>query len=240
MPKIPDGSVDMILCDLPYGTTACKWDVIIPFESLWKEYERIIKDNGAIILTASQPFTTMLIMSNMELFKYTMVWVKDRPSDFGNANIKPMYYHEDVCVFYKSTPPYNKQFIKRSGSGSQRMKYPVNIGVQEGHQNEHGYGTKPMKKKYKEDGLKICGTVITIPIERRVSGQHPTQKPVALFEHLIKTYTNENELILDNCIGSGTTAVACINTNRNFIGIELDEEYHKMAVDRVSKTPRRL
>lgn len=235
MPQFPDKSFDMVLCDLPYEKTACEWDKIIPFKPLWKQYKRIIKDNGAIILTASQPFTNDLINSNRGWFRYCMVWAKDRPSDFGNANVKPMRYHEDVVVFYNRPPIYNKQYIHRTGTGADRMKYLVNIGVGNHQSNEHKYGLKPMRKKYAEDGRKICGTVITIPIERRRTGQHPTQKPIALFEHLIRTYSNEGDLVLDNCIGSGTTAIAAENLGRNWIGIEKEEKYVNIARERIAR-----
>lgn len=236
MPLIPDKSIDMILCDLPYGTTACKWDHVIPFEPLWKEYKRLIKDRGAIVLTASQPFTSALVMSNPRMFKYELVWEKDRPSDFGNANIKPMRYHENILIFYFNTPIYNKSYVERSGSGAARCRYIVKNGVHDGHQNDHKYGTKPQEKFYSEEE-KIAGSVIKIPIECRKTGQHPTQKPVALFKYLIKTYTNEGDLVLDNCIGSGTTAIACINTNRHFIGIEKEQKYVDIANKRIKEMP---
>lgn len=239
MGKLPDKSIDMVLCDLPYGTTACKWDHVIPFEPLWKEYKRLIKDRGAIVLTASQPFTSALVMSNPGMFRYELVWEKDRPSDFGNANIKPMRYHENILIFYFNTPIYNKSYVERSGSGAARCGYIVKNGVHDGHQNDHKYGTKPQEKFYSEEE-KIAGSIIKIPIECRKTGQHPTQKPVALFEYLIKTYTNEGDLVLDNCIGSGTTAVAAKRTGRHFIGIELSEEYCEIARKRIAAVPARL
>lgn len=232
MDKIADKSVDMILCDLPYGTTACKWDVIIPFEPLWKHYERIIKDNGAIVLTASQPFTTMLIQSNFNLFKYSMVWVKDRPNGIGNANKMPMRYHEDICVFYKKLPTYTKQYVQRSEGGLNRVKYKVQSGFKDTDTNNHKFGLKEISVKY--DDAKILGTVIEVKKDSPSLLMHATQKPVELFEIIVKMFSNEGETVLDNCMGSGTTGVACKKTGRHFIGIEKDEKYFDIAVSRVS------
>ena len=224
MKRIPDKSVDMILCDLPYGTTACKWDTIIPLDKLWEQYERVIKDNGAIVLTASQPFTTTLISSNMGKFRYCWQWVKTRPTGFMNANKMPLKNNEDICVFYKKMPVYNPQGIKVAGVKNKRKKDKKttvysNMGIKEGEyiQKFTNYPTQI---------LKIGSESKTI---------HPTQKPVALFEYLIKTYTNEGETVLDNCMGSGTTAIACINTNRNYIGFELDKEYYELSNNRIKE-----
>lgn len=233
MKDIPDKSIDMILCDLPYGTTACKWDVVIPFQPLWEQYERIIKDNGAMVLFGSQPFTTALIMSNTKLFKYDMVWYKDKPADFGNGNIKPLRYHESICVFYKKTPIYNKQFERRKGSGYERSKYPVNYV----NNSEHKFGTKNRSFKFANKDRTV-GTVIEITTGMRGKIKHPTVKPIPLFEHLIKTYTNEGETVLDNCAGSGTTAIACINTKRNYIVMEKDPAYHQTILNRIDETTR--
>ena len=230
MKDIPNGSIDMILCDLPYGTTACKWDSVIPFEPLWKEYERIIKTNGAILLFGTQPFTTELILSNRKLFKYDMVWCKDKPADFGNGNIKPLRYHETICVFYAKTPTYNKQFESRKGTGYSRAKYPVNYI----NNSEHKFGMKDGSFDYANKD-RMIGTVIDITTGARGSIKHPTVKPVPLFEHLIKTYTNEDELVLDNTAGSCTTAIAALNTNRNFICIEKEDEYVKLGEKRVKE-----
>lgn len=215
--EIPDGSVDMILCDLPYGTTACKWDSVIPFEPLWAEYERVIKDNGAIVLTASQPFTTVLAYSNLKLFRYSWVWEKEQGVNFLLAKKQPLKVHEDILVFYKKQPIYNPQMTK----GKPYISGKGNSG------NVTGNVTKIQTKN---EGTRYPRSVIAI---NRETGLHPTQKPVALFEYLIKTYTNEGETVLDNCIGSGTTAVACINTNRNFIGIEREPEYVDIANKRI-------
>lgn len=230
MKDIPNGSIDMVLCDLPYGTTACKWDSVIPFEPLWKEYERIIKTNGAILLFGTQPFTTELILSNRKLFKYDMVWCKDKPADFGNGNIKPLRYHETICVFYTKTPTYNKQFESRKGTGYSRAKYPVNYI----NNSEHKFGMKDGSFDYANKD-RMIGTVIDITTGARGSIKHPTVKPVPLFEHLIKTYTNEGELVLDNTAGSCTTAIAALNTNRNYICMEKEERYYNIGLKRVKE-----
>lgn len=227
MIRIPDESIDMILCDLPYGTTSCKWDTIIPFEPLWEQYERIIKDDGAIILTASQPFTSNLVMSNLNLFKYEWVWNKSRPTDFPNANNKPMKKHENVLVFSKGT----------TANGSNRkMKYfPQGLISKEHKVKRTSRGFQGERHNQKNEYISKLtnypNSQLNFPSEGKTI--HPTQKPVPLFEYLIKTYTNEGETVLDNCMGSGTTAIASLNTNRNFIGFELDENYYKLANERI-------
>ena len=218
MPQIPSGSIDMILCDLPYGTTACKWDTIIPFEPLWKQYERIIKDNGAIVLFASQPFTTALINSNIKLFRYSWVWEKEQGVNFLMAKKQPLKVHEDICVFSKKQTVYNPQMTEGkpyiSGKG------------------DSGEVTGRVKKvQTKNNGTRYPRSVIRFKGE---TGLHPTQKPVELCEYLIKTYTNEGDTVLDNCIGSGTTVIACMNTNRNFIGIEKEKKYFDIAKERIA------
>ena len=227
MKYIDDKSIDMILCDLPYGTTKCKWDTVIPFEPLWEQYERIIKDNGAIVLTASQPFTSNLVMSNPKLFRYEWIWEKNKPSNFMLANKQPMKYHENVLVFYKKQPIYNKQLIPRSESGKQRAKYKTDRT-----ESEH-YFLEKKEIEYNPD-FKNPSTILKINTVYQNTNLHPTQKPVELFEYFIKTYTNEGETVLDNCMGSGTTAIACINTNRNYIGFELDTIYYNLAIDRIN------
>ena len=219
MKRIPDKSIDMILCDLPYGTTACKWDSIIPFEPLWGQYERVIKDNGAIVLTASQPFTTVLINSNIKRFRYSWIWEKEQGVNFLMAKKQPLKVHEDICVFSKKQTVYNPQMTEGkpyiSGKG------------------DSGEVTGRVKKvQTKNNGTRYPKSVIQF---KRETGLHPTQKPVELFEYLIKTYTNEGETVLDNCMGSGTTAIACINTNRNYIGFELDKHYCEIANERIQK-----
>lgn len=233
MKDIPDKSIDMILCDLPYGTTACKWDVVIPFEPLWAQYKRIIKDRGAIVLFGSEPFSSILVTSNLNWFKYALVWEKDKPSDFALANIKPMCYHENILIFYKNKPTYNKQKEEREGKGTWRYNYDIS---HEGRLTQDGKPYKGKKEKSNYDvKYKNPKSVLYFDTGRRQHSKHPTQKPVALLEYLIKTYTLENETVLDNCMGSGSTGIACINTNRNFIGIEKDDKYFEIAVDRIAE-----
>ena len=223
MKDIPDKSIDMILCDLPYGTTACKWDTTIPFEPLWEQYKRVIKDNGAIVLTASQPFTSALVMSNIMMFKYCWVWDKKIPSGMSYARFQPMRQHEDILVFYNGKITYNPQMTKRDK--------PIKSG-----------GTKRSKSApiaYKDPNFKRIydyknPTTLIVFDKIRKGSLHPTQKPVALFEYLIKTYTNKGDLVLDNCIGSGTTGVAAKQLGRNYIGIEKDAEYAEIARNRIA------
>ena len=223
MPLIPDKSVNMILCDLPYGITSCKWDSCISLPDLWKQYKKIC--SGAIVLSASQPFTSALVMSNPSIFKHEWVWIKNRGSNFANTVREPMKEHESVLVFSYAKWTYNKQMQARTGTGGARVKY--------------GVAFQSKSENYKE----FEGREHSILPELRVPsswqkfntevGLHPTQKPVALFEYLIRTYTNEGDTVLDNCIGSGTTAIACINTGRNYIGIEKEEKYVKIAEERI-------
>ena len=216
MGKIPAGTVDMVLTDPPYGTTACKWDSIIPLEPMWEQLKRITKKDGAIVMTASQPFTTTLIASNMKMFKYCWVWHKKTSANFGCAKYQPMKTHEDVCVFGGG---YNPIMVK----GKKRMR---------GGKAENGLGNGGMKPVYYESDEYYPASVLDIKTER---GHHPTQKPVALMEYLIKTYTNEGETVLDFTMGSGTTGVACCNLNRKFIGIEKDGGYFEIAKARIQE-----
>ena len=232
MKRIADGSIDMILCDLPYKITRLKWDIMIPFEPLWEQYKRVIKPNGAIVLTASQPFTSALVMSNPKMFKYCWYWNKQAVTGFANAKKQPLRCIEDILIFYTKPPVYNPQGLvykptiqkngrsvggdtirgdiaKSSGRGSLRTA---------GHQYIQEYTNYPRN---------------LLEIKRDKSKLHPTQKPVALFEYLIKTYTNAGELVLDNCMGSGTTAIACMNTGRDFIGFEVDKGYYDTACKRI-------
>src|SRR5699024_1437034 len=226
MKKIPDKSVDMVLCDLPYGTTACKWDTIIPFDPLWEQYERVIKDNGAIVLTASQPFTTKLINSNIKNFKYTCVWTKKKSSTALHTKIQPVKIHEDIVVYYKKKPLYKPQMTK----GKPRKDPMSNIS------NGEAFDGRSVIRGYNNsEGLYYPKSILEISNANQRNKIHPTQKPVELFEYLIKTYTNKGETVLDNCMGSGTTAIACINTNRNYIGFELDEEYYKASLERIKE-----
>jgi len=230
MKDIPDKSIDMILCDLPYGTTACKWDVVIPFEPLWEQYKRIIKDRGAIVLFGSEPFSSYLRMSNIKKYKYDWIWEKDKPNNFALANKQPMKYHENILVFYEKQPTFNKQLEPRKGGGKSRCKYPVDNSKRKSEHNN----IQDDAKMFNPD-LKNPSSIQFISTGRRQDLIHPTQKPVALLEYLIKTYTLENETVLDNTMGSGSTGVACINTNRNFIGIEKDDKYFEIAKKRIEE-----
>ena len=220
MKEIDDKSIDMILCDLPYGTTACKWDTIIPFEPLWEQYKRIIKDNGAIVLTASQPFTSALVMSNIKMFKYEWIWDKDRSCGSMLAKVRPLKYHESVLVFCKNKELYNPQKTKG------KMQNKASGGKSD------NYGNIPIVR-YMSDEYYPRSIQIFKACHNMTGKLHPTQKPVALMEYLIKTYTNEGDLVLDNCAGSGTTGVACKNLNRNYILIEKEPEYVKICNDRL-------
>ena len=213
----------MILCDLPYGVTARnKWDAVIPFDLMWKEYNRIIKDNGAIVLTATQPFASALVMSNPKIFKYEWIWEKSYITGVLNAKKQPVRNHEQVLVFYKKQPTYNPQGLSKgfvSGGNKGNSNNYNEVKTVEYTQEMTGYPRSVQFISNKGEGKKI----------------HPTQKPVSLFEYLIKTYTNEGETVLDNCLGSGTTAIACINTNRNFIGIEKELDYCEIANKRIEE-----
>jgi site-specific DNA-methyltransferase (adenine-specific) len=218
MPTLEDKSVDMILCDLPYGTTACKWDTIIPFEPLWTQYKRLIKDNGAIVLTASQPFTSALVMSNPEMFKHEWVWIKNRGSNFANTVREPFKEHESVLVFAYGKWTYHKQMQNRTGGGVGLIGKSIRgqTTPTDNYGNFTGWKTESLSELRIPSSWQKFNTEV---------GLHPTQKPVALFEYLIRTYTNEGDTVLDSCAGSGTTGVACLNTNRKFILIEKDAGY---------------
>lgn len=230
MKAIPDGSVDMILCDLPYGTTACKWDTVIPFEPLWEQYERLIKDNGAIILFGSEPFTSLLICSNLAMFKYDIVWDKVNHSGGMLAKKRPLKSHENIIVFYKKQPTYNPQMTigKMWHRGGKKMKKLPGVYGQE----------RLVERKTESDttALKYPKTILTCSNADNTKRVHPTQKPVELFEYLINTFTNPGDIVLDNCMGSGTTAVAALRTGRNFIGFELSAEYCQIAEQRIADT----
>jgi DNA modification methylase len=234
MRDIPSGSVDLILCDLPYGTTDCPWDSIIPFEPLWAEYRRITKKNAAIVLTASQPFTTALIASNTREFKYCWYWTKNTKTGHLNAKKQPLRRVEEVCVFYRKQPTYNPQKTIghepiRSGSGKSAIV------------SDTVYGQFYESKKNVGSTERYPDHVINIPSHHNGGKTlHPTQKPVALMEYLIRTYTNEGDAVLDSCMGSGTTAVACVNTGRKFIGIEKDDKYFAIAKARIEQAQRPL
>ena len=225
MRDIPDKSVDMILCDLPYGVTQNKWDSVIDLEKLWIQYERIIKDNGAIVLTAQDKFSAKLMISNEKIHKYNLIWDKQLTSGFLNANRMPLRVHEDILVFYKKLPIYNPQKVKGKPNHSKgKMTTEEN--------NNYGKYGKIDNKDILGD-MKHPKSIISFQKPHPSKALHPTEKPVGLMEWLIKTFTDENELILDNCMGSGTTGVACKNLNRDFIGMELDEKYFEIASERI-------
>jgi len=226
MKEIESGSVDMVLTDPPYGTTACKWDSIIPLEPMWEQLKRIIKPNGAIVMTASQPFTTTLI-SNLKMFKYEWIWEKDGGSNFATVKYQPMKEHESVLIFGEGKTTYNQ--IKQERIGSRKGKETTTI---DSGRSNSVYGTQEGGKKLKVSELRCPRSIQRFNRER---GLHPTQKPVALMEYLIKTYTNEGETVLDFTMGSGTTGVAAKNLNRSFIGIEMEETYFNIAKDRISQ-----
>jgi site-specific DNA-methyltransferase (adenine-specific) len=230
MQLIPDGSVDMVLADPPYGTTACKWDTVIPLEAMWAQLKRVIKPNGAILMTAGQPFTTTLISSNIKMFKYCWVWEKSKVSGFTNAKNKPLNTTEDVVVFSKGTCA-NKS-IKRMVYFPQDL-VRCNKKVLNMHRDTSGtIGNRPSRtESYTQEFTKYPKNIIRIASEGKTV--HPTQKPVALMEYLIRTYTNERDSVLDFTMGSGTTGVACVNTGRKFIGIELDQGYFDIAKERI-------
>jgi site-specific DNA-methyltransferase (adenine-specific) len=229
MQNIPDKSIDMILCDLPYGTTQNKWDSVINLHSLWEQYNRVIKDSGAIVLTGQVSFSAKLILSNEAMYRYTLIWEKTKAGGFLNANRMPLQSHEDIIVFYKRLPTYNPQFEE----GKPYIKKAVTNG------DGGNYGKfERVGQINVNDGKRHPKSVIRVSNDNHNS-LHPTQKPVALFEYLIKTYTNEGEAVLDNCMGSGTTAIACINTNRNYIGFEKEEKYYNIIQERIKKhTPQ--
>jgi DNA modification methylase len=230
MPKMESGIIDLILADLPYGTTGCKWDSVLPLDILWKEYKRIRKIVAATVLTASTPFDKVLGVSNLEELKYEWIWEKNKGSNFANVRYMPMKEHENILVFAKGKTVYNAQRIERSESGKKMVlsgttskgfrqdDFSVTGNMDKGHTNAH-----------LDPNTRVPRTVLKFNTE---VGKHPTQKPVALMEYLIKTYTNEGDLVLDNTMGSGTTAVACVNTGRRFIGIEKEQEYFDICIKR--------
>lgn len=237
MKRIPDKFVDCIICDLPYGVlnkgnVNAKWDCVIPFEPLWSEYGRIIKDNGAIVLFAQGMFTAELMMSNPKMWRYNLIWDKCRTTNPLNAKVAPLRCHEDIVVFYKNKPTYNPQMEELNGREKSHVQ---GRGV---HKNTNQcYGEIDRKKGYvpkaEYEDKKFPRSIVSVKADHSTERFHPTQKPVALLEWIVKTYTNKNELVLDNCMGSGTTAVACINTERHFIGFETDEVYYEKSLKRI-------
>lgn len=223
MKDIPDGSIDMILCDLPYGTTACKWDTVIPFEHLWEQYKRIIKENGAVVLFGSEPFSTELRHSNLKDFRYDWIWEKEQGANFMLCKYQPYKVHEIISVFSRKRHNYfpqmteGKPYISGKGTSGDITRNVVKIQT-------------------KNNGTRYPRSIQFFKTDKAKGSLHPTQKPVALLEYLVKTYTNQDDVVLDNCMGSGSTGVACINTGRRFIGMELDEGYFNIAKERIKQT----
>jgi DNA modification methylase len=226
---IPTQSVDMILCDLPYGTTACKWDTIIPFDKLWEQYERVIKDNGVIVLFGSEPFSSSLRLSNLKIYRYDFIWEKSHSRGFLNAWKQPMRKHENISVFYKKQPTYNPILVdKQKENIRPNSKRTRSTQFNGGEFSNCATKRKCPNNKSMPDTILKFNSKVTPII-------HPTQKPIELIEYLVTTYTNEKETVLDNCMGSGTTGIACVNLNRNFIGIEKDTEYFNVAKKRINE-----
>ncbi len=232
MKEIPSGSVDMILTDPPYGTTVCKWDSIIPLEPMWEQLKRIIKPNGAIVLFGAEPFSSLLRVSNLSQFKYDWVWQKDKATNHLNAKRMPMRKNEIISVFYKTQCLYNAQLQKKDPKNIRPPTTKRKQAENYGKMTAESVRQIPVDMSYPNETLKFRGC-----FGDKGKSLHPTQKPIALMEYLIKTYTNEGETVLDFTMGSGTTGVACKNLNRNFIGIELDKDYFDIAVERIASTP---
>lgn len=223
MAEVETASVDMVLCDLPYGVTKNKWDVVLPLEELWKHYKRILKPNGLVVLFGVQPFTSLLVTSNPKDFRYSLVWEKNKFSDFLNAKVKPMRVHEDILVFYKKRPTYNPQYTY--GEPYKRWN------TQEAVDKQTNYGRHRENVAESKDGRRLPTSVLKFARVERP--QHPTQKPVELCEWLVRTYTNEGDTVLDHCMGAGTTGVACARTGRRFLGMELDATYFGVAKENI-------
>lgn len=236
LPKLPDGSVDLILTDLPYGMTSNRWDSVVPLDPLWREFKRVLKENGVVALTASQPFSSMLVMSNLEMFKHEWIWVKNAGSNFANTVREPFKEHESVLIFSRGKWTYNMQMQERTGAGLVRVKYNVKFECKSSNY-------RPPDNQF-EARLENKRPDLRVPSSwqkfNRETGLHPTQKPVALFEYLIKTYSNPNEVVLDCCAGSGTTAIACINTQREYVCIEKEQKYFDTIKSRISQTTKPL
>jgi DNA modification methylase len=222
MKRIPDKFIDLILCDLPYGTTACKWDTVIPFDALWEQYKRIAKPNAAIVLTASQPFTSALIMSNIDAYRHRWVWDKVKPASGLNAKKSPLRVIEDVIVFSYEPSRYFPQMVPKKHRAERKCD-----------SNGEAFGGARAERFHDNGGLGYPKEIISLSNADQRGRVHPTQKPVELMEYMIRTYTNEGDKVLDNCMGSGTTGVACANTGRHFIGMEMDEKYFSIASERI-------
>lgn len=227
MKGIPDRSIDLILCDLPYGTTKCSWDIIISFDDLWKQYKRIIKDNGAIVLFGQEPFSSLLRTSNLDMYRYDIYWEKERLTNIMQVKKRVGKTIETISVFYKNQPTYNPQMIKYDGKPRSNKVKNGKLGKLVDDNNDKSV------REYVDTGYRYPTQVWKFKRDTLTSNLHPTQKPVALLEELIKTFSNEGDTVLDNCMGSGSTGVASINTNRNFIGIELDENYFRITKERI-------
>ena len=221
---IPTQSVDMILCDLPYGTTACKWDTIIPFDKLWEQYERVIKDNGVIVLFGSEPFSSSLRLSNLKIYRYDFIWEKSHSRGFLNAWKQPMRKHENISVFYKKQPTYNQELKELEKPNKRWRKNKMGAFLEN--------GCNDIESKQTKTGFNR--QILTYAMHN-VGMEHKTQKPIELLEFLVKTYTNENDMVLDNTMGSGTTNLACLKLNRKSIGIEKEKQYYDVAVRRASE-----
>lgn len=232
MQEIPDKSIDLILCDLPYGATNCAWDVVIPFDALWKQYKRIAKDNAPTVLFAQQPFAARLVNSNYKNFRYCWYWKKNNKTGFTFAKVQPMRCIEEICVFYKKAPTYNPQ-------GLIELKKPITRKLPDTGK-DYVYRRSTLLKSNVQKYTNYPTHLLEFANEAGSNKKrlHPTQKPVALLEYFINTYTNEGALVLDNCMGSGSTGVACINTKRRFIGIEKDENYFNIAKKRIGEARR--
>ena len=229
MRTLPDNSIDLILCDLPYNVTSMKWDCLIPFDKLWEQYKRIIKPNGNIVLFSAGLFTFNLIQSNLKDFRYKLIWKKNVPTGMSSAKYRPMKYYEEICVFGNAKGVYNPIMKPRIGIGKACYNYDHYCG-----ENNHVELAKK-KKRYDPDWVQPSDVIEFNVVPNRNGKLHPTQKPVELLEYLIKTYSNEGAIVLDNCMGSGSTAIAAINTNRNYIGYELDTEYYNKTIERITK-----
>lgn len=228
MQKLPDTFIDMILCDLPYGTTKCRWDTIIPFEDLWEQYMRIIKPNGAIVLFGQEPFSSLLRCSNLSWYKYDIYWEKERLTNINQVKKRVGKTVETISIFYNKQPTYNPQMIKYDGKPRSNKVKNGKLGTLTDQQEKKVF-------EYKDNGWRYPTQVWKYQRDCLTSNLHPTQKPIKLLENLIKTFTNENDVVLDNCMGSGSTGVACLNTNRNFIGYELDTNYFDIAKERLEQ-----
>ena len=237
MKEIPDKSIDMILCDLPYGTTKNKWDSVLPFDKMWEQYDRIIKENGCIALFADGMFMSDLMQSNKKLWRYNLVWDKELISGFLNANRMPLRSHEEICIFYKKLPTYNPQFTEGEPLHGMGTKFSQEKNKNNNYGNFDSCNNPSAKRT--GDTKKYPKSIVKFPRPASCVMIHPTQKPVELLEWLIKTYTNENDLVLDNCMGSGSTGVAAVSINRNFIGIELEEKYFNISKERIESVNKK-